>query len=75
MPLDPFQELLLSELSDLKRDVKDVRTQDIPALQRDIAGFHGNLKTLKDQQKWSTRFYTIIGGVIAVAIARFTGHN
>lgn len=75
MPLDPFQELLLSELKEMKDDIKDVRVKDIPALQKDIAGFHGKLKTLEKQQTWSTRIYTLLGGAIAVAITKFTGHS
>lgn len=75
MPLDPFQELLLKNLEDLKNDVRDVRTKDIPQLQSDIAGFHTKLKTLKHQQDWSTRLYTLLGGAIAVMISKFTGHN
>lgn len=75
MPLDPFQELLLSELKDMKNDIKEVRSTDIPALKVDIEGFHGKLKALERQQKWSTRLYTMIGGAVAVAIAKFTGHS
>lgn len=75
MSFDPFQELLLSELQELKKDVKDVRTIDIPALKTDVAGFHEKIETLKNQQKWSTRLYTILGGAIAVAITKFTGHS
>ncbi len=75
MPLDPFQELLMSELAEMKKDIKDVRVTDIPMLKTEIAGFHEKMGSLKKQQAWSTRLYTILGGAIAVAIAKFTGHN
>ncbi len=75
MSFDPFQELILTELKDLKQDIKDVRQTDIPAIKEDIKGFHGKIKSLEKQQTWSTRIYTVLGGAIAVAIAKYTGHN
>ncbi len=74
MPLDPY-ELILSELKDMKNDIKDVRQSDIPGLRADIAGFHEKIKTIKKQQTLSTQLYTILGGAIAVIIAKITGHN
>lgn len=74
MKRDDFNELLLSELRDLKNEVKEVRQTDIPGLRTEVAGFHEKIETLKRQQAWSTRLYTILGGAIAVAITKFTGH-
>lgn len=70
-----INELILQELKDLKKEVGDVRITDIPNLRTDIAGFHTKIKTLENQQKWSTRLYTILGGAIAVTISKFTGHH
>jgi len=75
MSVDPFQELILSEIKGLRDDIKEVRVTDIPAIKIEIKGFHGKLKTLEKQQKWSTRLYTVLGGAIAVVVAKFTGHN
>lgn len=75
MPLDPFQELLLSEFKEMKDNLNQVRITDIPALKVDIAGFKKDVKDLENKQRWSTRLYTLIGGAIAVAIAKYTGHN
>lgn len=70
-----INELILSELKDLKDEVKQVRVTDLPDLQKSVAGFHSKIETLETQQKWSTRLYTILGGAIAVAITKFTGHH
>lgn len=75
MSFEPFHELILSELKEMKQDLKEVRQTDIPAIKVDIANFHTNLDTLKKQQTWSTRLYTVIGGIIAVFITKMTGHN
>jgi len=75
MPSNDFQDLVLSELKELKQDVKDVRLTDIPGIREDIAGFHEKIKTLENQQKWSTRLYTLVGGIVAVGIAKFTNHG
>lgn len=68
-------DLILNELKDLKKEVNEVRTKDIPSVQASVAGFNTKLKMLEKQQMWSTRLYTILGGAIAVAIAKFTGHS
>lgn len=70
-----IQELILAELKDLKEEVQQVRITDIPKIRVDISGFQTKLKTLETQQTWSTRLYTVLGGAIAVAIAKFTAHN
>lgn len=70
-----INELILSELKELKGEMNAVRTTDIPNIRTDVAGFHTAINTLKDQQKWSTRLYTILGGAIAVLISKFTGHH
>lgn len=75
MKREEFHELILSELKDLKNEVREVRQTDIPNLNTAVAGFRTEMETLKKNQTWSTRLYTIIGGAIAVAITKFTGHQ
>lgn len=64
---------VLQKLDELDRKVDDLRTQDIPELKTAVNGFRVEIDTLKTSQTWSTRLYTVIGGAIAVAIAKFTG--
>lgn len=68
-------ELILNELKGLRDDMTQVRTKDIPAINTAVAGFRTEIETLKKNQTWSTRLYTIIGGAITVAIVKFTGHQ
>lgn len=75
MRRDEWNELLLTELRDLKNEVKEVRQTDIPTLRTEVAGFHEKIETLKKSQAWSTRLYTVLGGALAVAISKFTGHQ
>lgn len=74
MSFESFEKLILSELQDVKNEIRAVRQEDIPAIKIDIAGFQTKLTTLRDHQTWSTRFYTVIGGAIAVLITKMTGH-
>lgn len=74
MKRDEFHEAILNRFDTLDRKLDDVRTKDIPGLQTAVAGFHEKIEMLKNQQKWSTRIYTVLGGAIAVAITKFTGH-
>lgn len=75
--MDEFQSLLLSELKDLKQDMKAVREQDIPNVRSDMAAFkatyNGKIKSLEKSQKWYSGIYTVIGGAIAVLLAKYTG--
>jgi hypothetical protein len=70
-----FEQLILSELKDLKNEMRDVRTVDIPDLKTTVGTFRKEIDALETSQKWSTRLYTIIGGAITVAIAKFPGHH
>lgn len=70
-----IQELILQELRDVKSSLNEVRTKDIPEMKSTIAGFHENIKALKKSQSRATQIYTVLGGAIAVAIAKFTGHS
>ena len=75
MSSDSFQELILSELREVKGEIREVRQTDIPEIKVKIASFQTNLDTVKKQQMWSTRVYTLIGGAIAVVITKMTGHS
>lgn len=76
MKPNEFHQIVLDELRNVNAKLDDVRTKDIPAVKESVAGFRAELDTLKKSQTWSTRLYTIIGGAIAVLVAKYTGtHN
>lgn len=74
MAKNKIQELILSEIQDLKSEIKEVRQTDIPNIHVKIESFNQQLKTLDKQQTWSTRIYTLIGGALAIMISKLTGH-
>lgn len=77
MKQNEFHELVIRELSAIKDDIKQVRQADIPVIREGFAKFKGTveeqIKVLKDRTSWSSRLYTVLGGALAVAVAKFTG--
>lgn len=70
-----INEIILSELKDLKTEIKEVRVTDIPNLRKDMAGYEVKIKAIQKQQKWSTQLHTVIGGAITFLLVKFTGHQ
>lgn len=67
--------LLLEEIRQVKNEIKEVRQTDVPSLNTKIETFGEKLKQVKEQQTWSTRIYTLVGGAIAVFIAHITSQK
>lgn len=75
MPKDSKFELILSELQELKQDMKAVRTSDIPNLQTAVAGFKEKLKAVESRQTWFSSIATVVGGILAFTASKLTGHS
>lgn len=56
------QELILSKLESIEKEVKEVRYKDIPKLQTDIA-------VVKEKSSNSAKIITAIGGAITLAVS------
>lgn len=59
--------LILSELQDLKSEVREVRQTDIPKLTTAVAVFKTELNTIKEKVSTKSMVITAVGGLIAVA--------
>jgi hypothetical protein len=75
MAKNGIQALILAELQDLKKELREVRQVDIPSVHVKFETFNQKIKTLDKQQTWAVRIYTIVGGAIAVGISMLTGHK
>lgn len=62
-----FEQLLLNETRDIKSHVE--------RLEDKMVGFDTKLSEVERKQKWSTKVYTVLGGALAVVIAKYTGHS
>lgn len=67
MPRNEIQKLILSEIQDLKSEIKEVRQTDIPMLQTSVATFKTELKTIKEKVGTKSTIITAVGGLLAVA--------
>lgn len=76
MKRNEFEQLILSELRDLRADVKE-GSKVQSAIKEHIAAqderFKGELKQFKHGQKLSTRVETVIAAVLAIVVSKFTG--
>lgn len=74
-----FHQLILTSLQELQKDMKDVRTKDIPAMQTSFAEFKGSVKekiqSLEKRTSWANRLYVGLGGALAVLASKFTGSH
>lgn len=59
--------LILSELQDLKSEIREVRQTDIPSLTTAVAVFKTELNTIKEKVSTKSMVITAVGGLIAVA--------
>lgn len=57
-----IQKLLLQEMQEIKADLKEVRTKDIPGLQT-------AMEVMKEKTSFTSKLYATIGGGIAVLIS------
>jgi len=67
MPRNDIQKLILSEIQDLKSEIKEVRQTDIPALNTAVGVFKTELKTIKEKVSTRSTIITAVGGLLAVA--------
>jgi hypothetical protein len=78
MKRNDFEQLILSELKELKDDVKENR-KDTAVIREHIAGqdakVDAKLEAFKGEQKFGTRMQVIIGTALAVVISKLTGHS
>lgn len=67
MPKNDIQKLILSEIQDLKSEIREVRQTDIPALNTAVGVFKTELKTIKEKVSTKSMIITSVGGLLAVA--------
>lgn len=77
MKQNDFHQLVLTALQELNKDMKEVRQSDIPAMKESFARFKGSMdekiESLEKRTSWSNRLYTVLGGTLAILVAKFTG--
>lgn len=66
MPPSEIQKLILSEIQDLKTEIREVRQTDIPGLRTSVATFKTELNTLKEKISIRSMIITGVGGLLAV---------
>lgn len=66
MPKNDIQKLILSEIQDVKTDMKEVRQKDIPGLHTLVATLQTELDNVKDKVSTKSMIITAVGGLIAV---------
>lgn len=75
MPRNDIQKLILSEIQELKSEIKEVRQTDIPDLRTAVGVFKTELATVKDKISTKSMIITGVGGLIAftasMAVAYF----
>lgn len=67
MPRNDIQKLILSELQDLKSEIKEVRQTDIPNLRTAVGVFKTEMATVKEKISTRSTIITTVGGLLAVA--------
>lgn len=67
MPKNEIQKLILSEIQELKSEIKEVRQTDIPSIRTSVATFKAELDTVKDKMSTKSTIITAVGGLIAIA--------
>lgn len=67
MPKNDIQKLILSEIQELKSEIKEVRQTDIPNLRTAVGIFKTELATVKDKVSTKSTIITAVGGLLAVA--------
>lgn len=67
MPKSDIQKLILSEIQEIKTDMKQVRQSDIPGLHLIVATLQTELKNVKEKTSTRSTVITAVGGLLAVA--------
>lgn len=66
MPKIDTQKLILSELQELKSEIKEVRQTDIPGIHTMVATLRSELDHIKEKTSTKSMIITAVGGLIAV---------
>lgn len=66
MPKNDIQKLILSEIQDLKSEIKEVRQSDIPGLHTIVATLRTELDHVKEKTSTKSMIISAVGGLIAV---------
>ena len=74
MPRNDIQKLILSEIQDLKTEIKEVRQTDIPNLRTVVGVFKNELATVKEKVSTKSMIITAVGGLIAVGTSAAVGY-
>lgn len=75
MAKESIQSLILKEVQGLRADMDKVRTEDIPQLKEQVAGFKEKIKAVESRQTWFSSIATVVGGILAYTASRLTGHS
>ena len=67
MARNDIQKLILSEIQDLKSEIREVRQTDIPNLRTAVGVFKTEITTIKEKISTKTTIITTVGGLLAVA--------
>jgi len=67
MPRNDIQKLILTEIKELKAEIKEVRQTDIPNLRTAVGVFKTEIATIKEKVSIRSTIITTIGGLLAVA--------
>lgn len=67
MPRNDIQKLILSEIQEIKSDMKQVRQHDIPNIHTIVAKLKAELDHVKEKTSTKSTVITAIGGLVAVA--------
>lgn len=62
-----IQKLILSEIQEVKSDMKEVRQKDIPHIHEIVAGLRKEVEHVKEKASSKSMIITGIGGLLAVA--------
>lgn len=66
MPKNDIQKLILSEIQDLKSEIREVRQTDMPSLHTIVATLRAELDHVKEKTSAKSMVITAVGGLIAV---------
>lgn len=67
MPKNDIQKLILSEIQEIKADMKEVRQTDIPNIHTIVATLKKEIDHVKEKASTKSTIITAVGGLIAVA--------
>lgn len=73
MHKNSLQKLILSEIQEVKTDMKEVRQKDIPDIHSSIATLKAEITHVKEKTAAKSTIITAIGGILAVLTSMALG--